>query len=249
MKVLIIEDERLNADRLKKLLEDSSHDIELLDICTSVQGSLEWLQKNDKPDLLLLDIQLNDGTGFDVLEKIGTTIPVIFTTAYDQYTLRAFKFHSIDYLLKPIQPEELNAAFDKYNLQEKPSTPSIDLGELKSILKGNFKSRFLVKIGEQFQTINTADIAYFMSEENCTYMVTSGQKTLPIDYSLEQLATVLDPSLFFRISRKFIVSMPAVKQIHTYFNGRLILKLEPESSEDVIVSRERVNDFKRWADS
>jgi two-component system response regulator LytT len=247
MKVLIIEDERLNADRLKKILADSSHDIELLDICTSVQSSLEWFQKNDNPDLLLLDIQLNDGTGFDVLEKIGTSIPVIFTTAYDQYTLRAFKFHSIDYLLKPIQPEELNTAFDKYNLQEKP--PNIDLGELKSILKGNFKSRFLVKIGEQFQTISSVDIAYFMSEENCTYMITSSQKTLPIDYSLEQLASVLDPSLFFRISRKFIVSMPAVKQIHTYFNGRLILKLEPESKEDVIVSRERVNDFKGWADS
>lgn len=250
MKVVIVEDERLTAQRLEQLLLSNHPEIKVLAILPSLESSIKWFKENDHPDLLFLDIQLNDGTGFDLLQSLEHQVPVIFTTAFDSYAVKAFKFYSIDYLLKPIDPRELATALEKFK-----SMQPINLADQESYkkvertLSQDFKKRFLIKLGDQFQPILTTDIAYFSYDRGFTQVHCNDGRKLPIDHSLDYLEDMLNPMDFFRVNRQLIIAMTAIQQINTYFNSRLLLKLAPETREDVIVSRDRVGDFKRWMDS
>lgn len=252
MKVLIIEDEIPAAKRLRKLISQYCPEAKVMDVVDSVEGATQWLDTFEKPDLIFMDIQLSDGLSFDIFNQTEVISPVIFTTAYDQYALKAFKVNSVDYLLKPIDPEELQSAFAKFrNLhqqaQEYDRTAIQNL--ISSITQKGYKERFLVKVGQQLNYVQTKEIAYFYSEEGLVYAMTNTNRRHVLDYTLEQLQDVLDPKIFFRINRKIIVSVEAIHKIHTYFNSRLKLELLPRTELEAIVSRERVGDFKSWLDN
>ena len=246
MKAVIVEDERLSADRLRSLVQKVSPDIEVLEILDSVGTARDWLSANSQPDVMFLDIQLNDGTSFDLLSEGLISCPVIFTTAYDQFAVKAFKFNSVDYLLKPVESTELEKAIEKF--QRNREATSIDLSRLSKMVTGDYKKRFLVKLGEKFQSVEIGEVAYFYYDEGITFLMTKAGKKWPIDLSIESLEGVLNPLEFFRINRKLIICLPAISEIHTYFNGRLLLKLNPTTTFETIVSRERVSDFKKWMD-
>ncbi len=254
MHALIIEDERLSADRLKVLINKIDPEIRILDVLDSVSSARSWFRDNSPPDILFLDIQLNDGLGFDVLTEMKIEVPVIFTTAYDNYAIKAFKFNSIDYLLKPIDESDLQHSIEKLKAQDRPvETPSPggvgqDFGQLKKILTGDFKKRFLVKLGDQYRSVNVENVSYFHYHEGMTYLVADDGKKYPLDYTMDHIESLLHPLEFFRINRKLILSLSSIKEIHSYFNSRLLLRLSPELPDEVIVSRDRVADFKRWMD-
>jgi len=252
MNVLIIEDEIPAAKRLRKLIGEHCPEAKVMDVVDSVEGAAQWLNTFEKPDLIFMDIQLSDGLSFDIFNQTEVVSPVIFTTAYDQYALKAFKVNSVDYLLKPIDPNELENAFQKFrNLhqqsQEYDRTAIRNL--ITSITQKGYKERFLVKIGQQLNYVQTKEIAYFYSDEGLVYAMTNANRRHVLDYTLEQLSDVIDPKNFFRINRKIIVGVDAIHKIHTYFNSRLKLELLPRTDLEVIVSRERVGDFKSWLDN
>ncbi len=250
MQALIVEDERLSADRLKMQLQKLAPFLDLVGILDSVETAIDWFRDNSPPDVMFLDIQLNDGTGFDLLGKINATFPVVFTTAYDQYAIKAFKFNGIDYLLKPISDDELTAAISKLKsfsgTEEVPN--EVHFGQLQKIISGDFKRRFLIKIGEQFQSVGIAEIAYFHYTDGMCYAASYEERNYPIDYTMDQLEGLLNPMEFFRINRQILTSLTGIAEIHSYFNSRLLLKLNPDHKAEVIVSRDRVADFKRWMD-
>ena len=253
MRVLIVEDEAMAARRLASVLEKLEPGIEILQKLDSVKRVVKWLEENDTPDLIFLDIQLADGISFEIFEKTQVKAPVIFTTAFDEYAIQAFKVNSIDYLLKPIDPEELSTALDKFKERSTPSPaqPAFDMGMIQKAMEmmtKNYKERFVVKIGEHIHTIATADTAYFFSQEKATYLQTLERNRFIIDYTLEQLEALVDPDRFFRINRKYLVSLEAVKDIVTYSNSRLRLILKHTDDMDAIVSRDKVQEFKRWLD-
>lgn len=249
MRVLIFEDEALTAERLLRLLAEYNSDIEVIDILESVEHGVKWFRANTMPDLIFMDIQLNDGSCFELFEQVKIEVPVIFTTAYDQYALQAFKVNSIDYLLKPIEYKDLEAAIQKY--KKVTSKPAADyamyMGLLQQINK-SYKQRFLVKIGDQLKYVSTNEVAYFVHSEGLVFAYTDSSKRHILDQSIEQIEQLVDPEEFFRINRKIIVKLPAIKQMHRYFNSRLKLQLMPELGEDAIVSRDRVSSFKNWID-
>lgn len=252
MRVLIIEDERPAARRLTKMITQFRPEAEIVEVLDSVEASVKWLNSFAPPDLAFVDIQLADGISFDIFKQVNIEIPVIFTTAYDQYTLRAFKLNSIDYLLKPIDPELLEEAIDQYD-RLYAQQQKFDNGALKTLLehidgKKEYKERFLVKMGQQLNYVPTKEIAYFFSEDGMVHLKCHNKKRHVIDYTLDQLANMLDPDQFFRINRKIITRLDAIHKIHTYFNSRLKLELLPNTDMEVIVSRDRVSDFKHWLD-
>ena len=253
LRVLIFEDENLSAEHLENQIRHYDPSIELLGIIESVKQGVDWLSKNPHPDLLLMDIQLSDGSCFDVFKQVHLEIPVIFTTAYNEYAIQAFKVNSIDYLLKPIDFQELKLAFEKFSRQKWKALQN--QGQVyeqlysRLLQKNQFKRRLLVRVGEQLKQINIEDIAYFVFKDGMSWAVTFAKNRLPIDYSLDELERMLDPKLFFRINRKLIVKPEAIEKIHTYFNNRLKLHLSPNLESEVLVSRERVQDFKNWLDS
>jgi len=248
MKIVIIEDEVLSARRLNKLVLEVLPEADVLAQLESVQEALAWFHSHDRPDLIFLDIQLNDGTGFDIVKELKDYPHIIFTTAYEQYALDAFKFNSIDYLLKPIDKEELGKAIKK--LQEIHEIEEAGYRDKIQAVQQHFmpehRERFLVKVGLQYKSIPTKDIAYFYYKEGISYLQTA-QKPLPIDQTLDHLMEELDPKEFFRINRQYIVHINYIREIHSYFNSRLLLNLDPPTKEEVIVSRERVLKFKVWA--
>lgn len=252
MKVLIIEDERPAAKRLTKLIKQFQPDCAILETLDSVEGAVEWLETFKKPDLIFMDIQLADGLSFEIFGQTEVTSPIIFTTAYDEYALQAFKVNSIDYLLKPIDPEAMEKALCKYEKYHQKNTPMVDNSAieklLKSMTKKEYKERFLVKIGQQLTYLFVKDIAYFYSEEGLIFACHKNGKRHNLDYTLDQLADLICPDDFFRINRKIIIQLPAIQKIHTYFNSRLKLELSPNTELETIVSRDRVSDFKRWLD-
>ena len=252
MKVLIIEDELPAAKRLRNLVAEHCPDATVMDVVDSVEGATQWLNTFEKPDLIFMDIQLSDGLSFDIFNQTEVISPVIFTTAYDQYALKAFKVNSVDYLLKPIDPKELESAFEKFrNLhqqsQEYDRTAIQNL--ISSITQKEYKERFLVKVGQQLSYVQAKEIAYFYSDEGLVYAMTTSNRRHVLDYTLEQLNDVLDPKNFFRINRKIIIHIDSIHKIHTYFNSRLKLELLPRTDLEAIVSRERVGDFKSWLDN
>jgi len=250
MKVIIIEDEDRAARYMRKLIGQSTHNLSVLTCLSSVSEALDWFGNNPLPDLVFSDIQLGDGTSFDIYKQLEKLPPVIFTTAYDEYALKAFKANGIDYLLKPVSPEELDAALDKFTSFRKEEQLTIDqISRLFSSDRQNYKSRFMVKVGMKIKSIKSADVACFYSMAKATYLQTKQKRNYPIDYTLDQLAEVLEPGLFFRVNRKFIINFDFIKAIHTWSGSRLKIETACDyEDEDVVVSRDRVKEFKEWLD-
>jgi len=249
MKIIIIEDEKPAARLLQRKIEKLSYGITTL--LHSVEESLEWFQNNDHPDLIFLDIQLSDGLSFEIFEKIDIKSAVIFTTAYDEYALRAFKLNSIDYLLKPIDEEELATAISKFaNQFQANSVSNLDFEAIKRMLVNpvskEYRKRFSVKIGQQIKVIDVVEIECLYSENKGTYIHTSDNRDYLIDSSLEVVEAELDPKDFYRISRKYIIPLQSIKEIQLYSNSRLKISLPTYKADEVIVARERVSDFKEW---
>jgi len=247
MKILIIEDENLAAKRLIKLVTEQLPDAEIFGNLDTITASVEWLKNNTEPDLIFLDIQLADGISFEIFEKVAVKSPIIFCTAYDQYAIKAFKLNSIDYLLKPIDPQDLVQALNKFKAGLK--TPEITLEQIKTLLLPNqktYKTRFLVKSGDRIQTVDIQEIRYFFSEDKLTLLQTKEGKKFVIDYILDEIEDLVDPQFFFRLNRKYISAIHAIKSIHTYSNTRLKILLENSDDNDILVSREKVAPFKAW---
>ena len=251
MKVLIIEDEKPAARRLQQLMEQERPQAVILGFIDSVGKAVQWLQDNPWPDLLFLDIQLADGLSFDIFREVEVQSPVIFTTAYDQYALKAFKLNSIDYLLKPVDPEELSQALGKFD-RLFGKVPPIDKNALESLMQAfqvpEYKQRFIVKIGQQLTYILVADVRYFYSQDGLLFAGMADKKRHALDYTLDQLENLLNPKDFFRLNRKAIIHINAIHKVAPYFNSRLIVELRPKPDFEVVVSRDRVNDFKNWLD-
>jgi DNA-binding LytR/AlgR family response regulator len=249
MNVLIIEDERLAAEKLKKLLIDTGMDIDVLDVLETVEGSINWLTSNPSPDLILMDIQLDDGVCFEIFESVKVNVPVIFTTAYDEYAIRAFKVNSIDYLLKPIDQEALEKALEKYlTIYKGQDIPHEKINDLYDHLVKKYKSRFFVKIGLHYHTIPVEDVACFFIQERGTFIKTIIGKNYDLDYSLDQIQKMVDPEQFYRINRNYIINLDSITDIIGYSSNRLRVKLKSFDHLDLIVSRDKTSDFKKWLD-
>ena len=250
MNVIIIEDEKPAARRLNRMLNEIG--LEPKTMLHSVEESLNWLTNNTHPDLIFLDIQLADGLSFEIFDEIEVNSAIIFTTAYDEYALKAFKLNSIDYLLKPIDVDELETAIAKFEkLQQKQEDTKLDIGKLKSLLSSEsntFKSRFTVKVGQHLKMISVETIECFYSENKATNIYTTTGRNYLLDDTLEQLESKLNPETFFRVNRKFYVNINAIKDIVAYTNSRLKLVLNSYKDDEIIVSRERVKEFKNWID-
>lgn len=249
MNVIIIEDEKPAARRLSRLLAEL--DVEVSTMLHSVEESIEWFQNNPHPDLIFLDIQLSDGLSFEIFDIIEVKSAIIFTTAYDEYALQAFKLNSIDYLLKPIDDEELESAVKKYqDFKPENQKISVDFNDIKKLLvnplEREYKKRFTVKVGQHLKIINADEVECFFSENKGTYAATSDGRNYLLDTTLEQLEEELSPKIFFRVSRKFYVNVNHVNDIISYTNSRLQIKLNRYNEQEIIVSRERVKDFKLW---
>ncbi|HKG68065.1 MAG TPA: LytTR family DNA-binding domain-containing protein [Segetibacter sp.] len=249
--VLIIEDEEAAYQRLKKMIAETLPEANILSPVVSIRSAVEWFSVNALPDLIFLDVHLADGHSFEIFKKVKVTSPVIFTTAYDQYALEAFKVNSIDYLLKPIKKDDLKRAVDKFLHFNVPSNTDIDLNKLLSTLQlhpSNYKQRFVVKYGEHIKTIEIADSAYFYTENKANFLITKENKRFAIDYNLDQLELLLDPKKFFRINRQFIIGFHAITDMFSYSKSRVLIKLNPPSKLETIVSSERSASFKSWLD-
>ena len=249
MRVIIIEDEKPSARRLQRMLD--SLEIKVETLLHSVKESIEWFQNNEHPDLIFLDIQLSDGLSFEIFDAIDITSAIIFTTAYDEYALQAFKLNSIDYLLKPIDDEELETAVNQYKSRiPQQQSVTLDFNEIKKMLTNpierDYKKRFSVKVGQHLKLINIDEIECFYSENKGTYLHTSAGRNYLLDTTLDQLQNELEPHNLFRIKRKLFVNIDAIKDMISYTNSRLQIKLKSYNEQDVIVARERVKDFKNW---
>ncbi len=247
IKILIIEDETLAAKRLERLLNDTEFDVEVVMKCESVSTSVAYLKSYPAVDLILMDIRLGDGISLDILEQTDVDIPVIFTTAYDEYTLKAFKLQSIDYLLKPIDQDELKSALSKYQkIYQSQDKTIVTVTDLPTQTSFRYKERYLVKTGNHLMVIRMKEIAYFYTDEGYTHIVTDNNKKYIIDDALDTVQKMVDPDEFFRINRAMLISLNSIEKMETYFNSRYSLTLHPGFHEQVIVSRERVREFKEW---
>ncbi len=252
MNVLIIEDEPLAAERLASLVKGLQPDVQIHAILDSVKRSVEWFSKNPSVDLIFMDIQLADGLSFEIFEKVEVTAPVIFTTAYNEYALKAFKVNSIDYILKPIDKSELEAAFKKYQTltiqRSAPDKMMESIGYAMQMLTKKYKERFVIKVGEHLKSVEVSEILFFFSLEKTTFAQTKDGRKHILDFTLDQLDGLVDPARYFRINRKYIVSIDSIQDMISYTNSRLKLVLKTSDDSDVIVARERVQEFKEWLD-
>ena len=250
MQVIIIEDEKPSARRLQRMLNSLNINAEVM--LHSVEESINWFQNNAHPDLIFLDIQLSDGLSFEIFENIDIQSAVIFTTAYDEYALQAFKLNSIDYLLKPIDEDDLAKAVSKFKerLPKQQQAVTLDFNDIKKLLinpiEREYKKRFSVKVGQHLKLINIEDIECVYSENKGTYVFTSEGRNYLLDTTLEQLENELEPHTFFRINRKYFVNINAIKDMVSYTNSRLQIKLNNYNEQEIIVARERVKAFKEW---
>ncbi len=245
MRVLIVEDEPLSAQRLESMLLDAAPGAVVVERLDSVEATTLWLKTHPHPDLILLDIHLADGSGFEIFEHVTPACPVVFTTAYDEYALKAFRVHAVDYLLKPIQPAALAEAIARS--RERLGNYSALLQWMQRQPNRAHLRRMLIRIGQTLKLIDVEDAAYFFTQNKITFVVvrTTG-KRWPIDYPLERLEQVLDPKQFFRINRQFIIHIASIREMHTYSKSRVKVLLDPPASQDTIVSVERSAAFKRW---
>lgn len=248
MNIIIIEDEKPAARLLQRKVEKLG--LQVNEMLHSVEEAINWFKNNPHPDLIFLDIQLSDGLSFEIFETIDIKSAVVFTTAYDEYALRAFKLNSIDYLLKPIDEDDLEVAVNKYKQRNQPQNLSLDFEMIKRMLVNpldkEYKKRFTVKIGQQLKLVDVQEVECFYSQDKGTYLHTLDNRDYLLDSTLEQLETELNPEDFYRVSRKFIVPMKAIKEIQMHSNSRLKLILPTYKDDEVIVARERVGDFKEW---
>jgi two-component system response regulator LytT len=253
MKVLILEDEALSATRASQLLLECNPKTEVLGTLESVEEAAAWFNDNPEPDLLLLDIHLSDGLCFGLFERIAVKCPVIFTTAYDRYALQAFKMNSIDYLLKPLDKQDLTRALAKYEaLNPTREVVPIDLENLRNtlqLLTKKYKTRFLVKYADNLLFKNVDELAYFYADDRVVFLVTNDGKKHLIDNNLESLEEVLDPAVFFRVNRKIIAKIDAIQKVKTLFSSRLQVFLAPPFNQEVYVSKYKSQEFKSWLDS
>ena len=249
MKVLIIEDEQPASQKLIRLLGGIDSTIEIMDVLRSVEEAINWLSKHPDPELIFMDIQLEDGICFEIFESCSIKSPVIFTTAYDEYSLKAFKVNSVDYLLKPIVPEELKNAIDKF---KKVHSHNDDIAKIESIinqLQPRTKERFLIKVGEHYRSVQISSINCFYIKERCNFINVDNGKNYDIDYSLDKVEHMIDSKMFFRVNRNFIINFSAIHDIIVYSSNRLKIILSNWTEKDeIMVSRERVADFKNWMD-
>ena len=249
MKVVIIEDESLAAEKLHSLLMQVDSSIEVLDVLESVEESINWFSQNNMPDLIFMDIQLDDGISFEIFDAVKIEAPIIFTTAFDEYAIRAFKVNSVDYLLKPIEQESLEMAISKFKkIFSENIKIEAKISQVFQQFSKNYKTRFFIKIGTRFQSIQVSKICCFFVEERNTFLRTQKGKTYDLDNSLEQLHKLIDPNQFFRINRNYTVNINYIDEIISYSTNRLKLKLTGENNDDLIVSRDKVSEFKRWMD-
>ena len=253
MKILIVEDETHAMLHLENLIKKYDNSIEILNKFDTVKRTVEWLKTNQNPDLIFMDIQLADGLSFEIFEQVDVNVPIIFTTAYNEYALKAFKVNSIDYLLKPLDYDEFSKSMEKYkrnNLKTEnhviPSKTAFD--KVLQMLTNQYKNRFLVKVGTHIKTIPIEDICYFFSLEKFSFLQTTQNISLPTDYSIDELETLIDPKKYFRINRKYLISIDSITDISVFSNSRLKLKLKNNKDDEIIVSREKVQDFKKWID-
>lgn len=250
MRVLIIEDEVLAAERLADMVMKLLPQTEIMAKLDSISAAVRWFGENPSPDLAFFDIQLADGISFEIFEKTRVDCPVIFTTAYDEYALKAFKVNSIDYLLKPIDDNELKRAIDKYHFLHantgEPQNITQNIDNVIRLLTKQYKSRFVVKVGEHIRSVPTDEILCFYSMAKASYFLTEDNRNYVMDHSLEQIANLVDPDRFFRVSRSYIVAIDAITDIISYSNSRLKLKLKHPTEDDIIVAREKVREFKLW---
>jgi two-component system, LytTR family, response regulator LytT len=258
MKILIIEDEPFARAELVRLLKATERPFTILDQIDSVEESVAWLKTHPAPELIFLDIQLADGISFDIFRQVTVSSPVIFTTAYDEYAIRAFQLNSIDYLLKPIQPqaldnallklEKLQQVFSVPQVQPQPALDSVKLESLLKMMSKEYKSRILLKVGDQLRSVEMSEVAYFYAEDDVVFAMLKDKKRYIVDYTLNQLETQLDPEKFFRLTRGCIAHVSSVKKVSKYFNSRLAVELDPPTEEKLLVSRVNVPEFMKWLD-
>ena len=247
--ILIIEDEEPAANRLKKMVTELQPGANVLENIVSVNSAITWFKENPLPDLIFSDIQLSDGLSFEIFKNVEVQCPVIFITAYDQYAIDAFKVNSIDYLLKPIKKDDLQAALNKFNKLNNKDATALDINKVLEAFnpsKNEYKTRFIVRYGEHIKTIKIEEVAYFYTEDKINFLNTNEGRRYTIDYNLDNLESVLDPKVFFRINRQFIISIHAISEMFTYSKSRVLVKLIPPSKHETIVSTERSGDFKLW---
>lgn len=253
MNIVIIEDEPLAASRLKSIIGKVSPAMQVSVILDSVKSAANWFTEHEQPQLIFMDVQLADGISFEIFEKVEIKAPVIFTTAYDEYAIKAFKVNSIDYLLKPIDENELTLAITKFEKISKniPNQQEVlsRIGSAVQMLAKKYKERFVTKVGEHLKFIGVGDILYFYSADKVTFCKTKDSRKHILDFSMDQLEHLIDPSQFYRINRKYLISVASIADMISYTNSRLKLILKSCDDADVIVARERVQDFKNWLDS
>lgn len=248
MKALIIEDESVAADKLEKMLMDIDPAVNVVNKTGSIRDSVRWLM-NNQADIIFLDIQLSDGISFSIFEQVAVNTPVIFTTAYDQYAVKAFRLNSIAYLLKPIRREDLAESLRKYHTLR--TAFSIDFDSLLAQVQGKdpgYRKRFLIQTGEKLRKVEVAEIAWFYSLDKSVYMKTLSGQTFPSEYSLDGLEKILDPAIFFRVNRKYLVNIDAIAGMTAWSRGRIRLELKPKADNelDTVVSIDRAAAFRKW---
>jgi len=255
MRVLIIEDELPAQRMMQKMLNELDRELELVGCLDSVDTSVEWFSKNPHPDLVLMDIQLSDGISFEILEKVQIDSMILFTTAFDEYAIQAFKVNSLDYLLKPIDPNDLKKAFDKYDHYSKKfieeKNLQVDYKAIASMIsqaKPEYRKRFLIQSNESFFKLEVSEIAFFYSMSKITFAHTFDNREFPLSHSLESLKEELNPQDFFKINRKFMLHVKSIRRIHSYFQGKLKVEIHPPHSEEIIVGKDKAASFKRWLD-
>lgn len=250
--VLIVEDELPTQRLLRKMIEELRPTWDIVAATSGVEETVEWLENNSHPHLVFMDVQLADGLSFEIFDKINIQSIIIFTTAYDEYAVKAFKVSSIDYLLKPIRSEQLENAMQKYERIKAALVPQIDISELRnlsSLIKEGrpaYRNRLLVPVADGFLKLNISDVAYFQSSQKITTAITNSGNPHIIDMTLEKLEEELDPQYFFRANRQFILHIEAIQRIETWFNGKLVVKTKPEAKEKIVISREKARSFKEW---
>ncbi|GGM93812.1 DNA-binding response regulator [Dyadobacter beijingensis] len=258
MNALIVEDEDLSVRRLKKIIGEVAPALHIAGVTDSIEQTVEWVLENRRtgeadPDLIFLDIELSDGQSFEIFNRIEVSSAIIFTTSYDEYALQAFRHNSIDYLLKPVHRDDLQRALQKYDKMKGKPEADHSLAGIRQLLEDfkkassvEYRQRFLVKQGQKMLSIEVGEIAYFFTDDRYSFFMTDSNQKMLVDYTLDELAESLDPARFFRINRGMMVTHRSVEKIDPYFGNRLSLTLRPAHNKEVLVSREKVSDFKIW---
>lgn len=252
MNIIILEDEELAARRLEAMIKQFDPSINIMAKIESVEEAIQWFKTNPEPDLIFLDIHLEDDLSFAIFDKVEVKSPIIFTTAFDEYAIKAFKLKSIDYLLKPISQDDLNKAILKYQDWNKVNSPLVDMQSLFELINKKvptYKNRFSITIGTKIKSFDISEIAYFYSQSSITFMVTNDNMEYPLDYSLDYLISLIDPMQFFRINRQYLVKMKSIANVHVFPKSHLKIDLIPARKEEVFVSIDKVTKFKDWLNS